>query len=223
MITSRVVGCLILGLITLLPSSSVRGDDDLKSRFRRDYPAALAKLEARYNSMHGQADYLEFHHYTGKSAEELRLQLNFAFAPDAARLVVTSAKNELETKQGVTPKAYEFVRGVNSDYAFRLTRKAPTVDLVVNEILDDPTKGRLALMNNYGFEIQPAFHPGGSPLPVWIQRDRFLIDDVSEELSPEGLKSLVVKYTSQPSPWVNVPGQKIYGWFIVSPQGQRAL
>ena len=189
----------------------------LKRRFLQEYPAALIQLESRYNAMFGRGDRVEFKQGPNRVVETKQITIDFAFGGAAAKLVQTSAKDWSEIKPGESNQLYQLAFGANADYGFRLSKKHPTLDLTLDEIQDDPAKSRLALMNRGGFDVQPALYPAGIALPLMVKANNLQIEDVTEEVQPDGSRWLLVRNLDQPSPRVNVPGQRITSWFLMSP------
>ncbi len=216
MIRTLVRTCMTLAALLGLVA---HGDDAaLRQRVETEFPLAMAKLEARYDSMHGRAIY----HATrcppgGKPCVEELLRLDFAFAPGLARLTTTNLKPD----EVVNPKqkqALESVRGVNSQYGFVISRYQPGAAYVVRDIEADLRQARSIITSRHGSELQCGARFGFGKLSEIFAVKAFRLDSVAEVEGAAGSKQVLIRYASTRDFKTLKPSAVfVDGWIVVAP------
>jgi len=207
-------------LVGLTHPSASRSDDALKNRVREEYPVALAKLEARYSSMHGQAELTEFKFQPDPATRETAKVLDFAFAPGHAKLSFTTIKAWDKIKPNET-MIYQNVFALNADYWFVLSRHNPDEALALKDVSEDKSKGRSRIHNQHENDVRCAYSVHNTAVSAFFNRNMFQIDDVFEENVVGETKRLVVLFTLIHSP--DKPRAKNAsfvdgGWLTICPE-----
>ena len=216
MIRTLVRTCMTLAALVGLVA---HGDDAaLRQRVETEFPLAMAKLEARYDSMHGRAIY----HKTicrpgGKPCVEELLQLDFAFAPGLARLATTDLK-PVDVANAKLKIPIESVHGVNREYGFMMTRNQPDADYHVRNIGSDLRQARSTIRSRHGSEIQCGATFGLGKLSEIFAVKAFRLDSVAEVEGAAGSKQVLIRYISTRDFKTLKPNAiSIDGWIVVTP------
>ena len=190
----------------------------LKQRVLSEFPAALAKLEARYGAMHGKARIHDMSRTPGKPAWDRAHELDFAFAPGAARLTTTNT-NPAKFANATGADYFEGVYVVNPQYRFNLLRQRPDQQLALRTVSDDLKQGWATIRQKHGADIQCAISFGQLPISRYLNLDTMPIDSVTELDELGGPKTLLIRFKNTRKP--SVPrSQTLYhvdGWVVVSP------
>ena len=201
-------------ILGVLPNCApAHGSDALKQRVLAEYPAALAKLESRYGSMHGTARYHETRRPPGQPSVERSLKFDFAFAPDAAKVAILdeSAVGPADTDQ---KKVFQKVYGLNSKYGFNLIQNRPGDDFVLRDFSEDLRQGRVTIASHHSGKIQCAFSFSFNSMSDWLNSKSTRIDSVEEIDAAGGGKRLLIQLRSAIPPKTPYIGD---GWIVVSP------
>ena len=207
---------LMIGMV--LCCTAAWGDDALKRRVEAEYPPALARLEARYGSMHGRARRGYFEAFPGRPPVNETRRLDFAFAPGSGRMDVTlTGPDEPEKLDAKT--AIRSVYGANAQYGFELVQRRADNGLTLQTVLDDPKRRRILVGSRYGYEVQCAHYFGKVPFSTYFNSKTLRIDSVVELDAPQGSKPLLIRPTVvPPANWVRPPNSlDVDGWLVVSP------
>ncbi len=212
-----------LPLILLAQASSSRSDDALKRRVQEEYPIALAKLEARYGTMHGQADFEEIFSQSDKVPRtEKTAKVDFAFAGNSSKVSSTSTKStESHQTKPVDQLVYQSVHGLNPDYCFYLLKRQAGDEFVLKRVSDDLTQGWSDVLRYHGGEVRAPISIDHIPVSLLWKEKRFQIDDVVEETVADGPKRLKIQFTvKRPADEPILPpnGFNATGWVVVSPE-----
>ena len=204
---------LILGLS--ICSASAGGDDALKQRVLTEYPAALAKLEARYGSMHGQGRH---HKFRVIQPMEQTLKLDFAFAPGSAKMVTTETDPDspaIKAEQAF----FQSIYCANPRYGFHLNRRHPDDELTLRDVSDDRRYNFNQISSHFGNQVQCAFTLSFVSVSFYLDQKTFRIDSVAELVEESGGKLLLIRFAIVRPPgtptrpnWIDTDG-----WLVVSP------
>ena len=212
--SSRAV-CSLACLGLVVSGVSAQSDDALKQRVLNEYPAALAKLEARYGSMHGQGRH---HKFRVIQPMEQTLKLDFAFAPGSAKMVTTETDPDspaIKAEQAF----FQSIYCANPGYGFHLNRRHPDDDLALRTVLDDHRSSLGQITNHFGNQVQCAFSFGFVSVSLYLEKKIFRIDSVTELAEEPSGKSLLIQFAivRPPGTPTRPSWSDVDGWLVVSP------
>ena len=207
----------VLTLSLYFAGPSMRGDETSTQRVKLEYPRALAKLQARYNSMHGQALCHEYHQPKDQTAWERTLKLDYAFSPQAARMVITASDpKDHEIQAGRAP--YQSVSAANSKYGFSLSRGRPEDELALRKLYDDPVLGLRQVGSRHTRAIKSAITFSFWNLSKSFGGKNCRVTSVSELTGALGEKQLLIRIAYiYDSAVTKIGDMDVDGWIVVEP------